>query len=73
MVQVPFTTIVAGQLLVCAKSEALAPLIAMLMLLRSRLPDAVRVTFIAVLVVPSGQVPKFREVGDAVPTAVIGT
>ena len=42
----------AGQVLVCAKSLALVPLIAMLLMLRASVPEFVSVIVLAALVVP---------------------
>ena len=57
------------QLLVCAKSLALAPETAMLVTLKDVLPEFVRVIVWAVLVVPTDWLPKSRLVDDRLTTA----
>lgn len=52
MVQLPFTVTTLPQLFVCAKSEALAPVNEMLVMVSTELPALVSVTGWAALVVP---------------------
>ena len=53
MVQVALMASEVGQVLVCAKSEALVPVMLMLLMLRASVPLLVRVTVWAALVVPT--------------------
>ena len=53
MVQLALTASELGQVLVCAKSEALVPVMLMLLMLRASVPLLVRVTAWAALVVPT--------------------
>ena len=52
MVQEALTARLFGQLLVCAKSPALVPVMAMLLIVRAAVPLLVRLTVCAALVVP---------------------
>jgi len=75
MVQVPLAANVdgeSGQLFVCAKSPAFAPVIAMLVIVSAPLPEFVSTMFSALLVVFTFWLPKFRLAGfseTAGPTA----